>query len=90
LAYRIEFTPTAESQLAELHCRHQGQILKKIKSLKDNPRPPKSRQLENYAHLHRIDSGNYRIIYTIQDDVVLVTIVKIGHRKDVYRRLENL
>jgi mRNA interferase RelE/StbE len=90
LADRIEFTPKAESQLAELPRKHQGQILKKIESLKDNPRPPRSRQLENYSHLHRIDSGNYRIIYTIQDDVVLVTLVKIGHRKDVYRRLEHL
>ena len=90
MAYRIDFTPTAQSQLADLPKKHQGQILRKIESLKDNPRPPKSRQLENYSHLHRIDSGNYRIIYTIQEDVVLVTVVKIGHRQDVYRRLEHL
>ncbi len=90
MAYRIEFTPKAESQIAELPKKNQKQVIRKIESLKENPRPHKSRQLKNFPHFHRIDSGDYRIIYTIQEDVVLVTVVKIGHRKDVYRRLAHL
>jgi mRNA interferase RelE/StbE len=59
-------------------------ILKRIAQLAHDPRPPGSEKLSS-AEKYRIRQGNYRILYMIDDDLVIVTIVKIGQRRDVYQ-----
>jgi mRNA interferase RelE/StbE len=51
-----------------------------------NPRPPGVKKLSAITATYRIRQGDYRIIYEIEDDVLLVTVVKVADRKDVYRR----
>jgi mRNA interferase RelE/StbE len=58
----------------------------KIDDLANDPRPPGVKKLSAEEELYRIRVGNYRIIYAIQDDILLVTVVKVGDRKEVYRR----
>lgn len=60
-------------------------ILHAASSLAHDPRPPGARKLEGISDTWRIRAGDYRIIYTIEDDRLVVLIVKIGHRREVYR-----
>ena len=61
-----------------------NRILEKIESLSENPRPSGSQKLSGQER-YRIRHGRYRILYSIQDKELTVWIVKVGHRKDVYR-----
>lgn len=56
-----------------------------ILSLADNPRPHGCRKMSGYKDTYRTRAGEYRIIYEIHDDVLVVLVVRIGHRRDVYR-----
>lgn len=56
-----------------------------MRGLAENPRPIGSEKLTGSEDLHRIRVGDYRILYQIQDDALLVLVVKIGHRREVYR-----
>jgi mRNA interferase RelE/StbE len=85
LIYRLKILPSAQRELAALPAKIQHQVDKRIRTLAANPRPHGSIKLSGEKDLYRIQSGNYRIIYEIRDDVLTVTVVKIGHRKDVYR-----
>lgn len=60
-------------------------ILRAANSLAHNPRPPGARKLSGMADTWRIRVGDYRILYTIEDDQLIVLVIKIGHRRDVYR-----
>ena len=62
----------------------QKRILNKIERLKDNPFPPKCVRLRVDPDLHRIRSGDYRIIYHVQPELNHIVITKVGHRKDIY------
>jgi mRNA interferase RelE/StbE len=60
-------------------------IMARIASLADNPRPPGSEKLSG-EEKYRVRQGNYRIIYSIEDSRLIVMIVKVGHRREVYRK----
>ena len=62
-------------------------IIAEIRSLATDPRPPRCKAMKGrrFQGHTRIRSGDYRIIYTIQDDVLLIVVVALGHRRDVYR-----
>jgi mRNA interferase RelE/StbE len=83
--YRIEFTAKATRELAALPRQPQQRILDKIAALADDLRPHGSKKLEGEDGFHRIRVGDYRIVYSVHDDVLLVLIVRIGHRREVYR-----
>jgi mRNA interferase RelE/StbE len=53
--------------------------------LADNPRPPACRQLVGEGHAYRVRSGDYRIIYDVHDDRLLVQVVRVDHRREVHR-----
>lgn len=86
MVYRIEFKPAARRQFASLPRGVQERISPEIDTLAVNPRPPVAVKLEGADNLYRIRKGDYRILYQIQDQILLVLVVKIGHRKDVYRQ----
>jgi mRNA interferase RelE/StbE len=81
--YRIEFRPSAAKTLAALPRPIQQRIAARIEGLKTDPRPPGSKKLKGSSY-YRVRVGDYRVIYEVHDDLLLVIIVRIGHRKDVY------
>lgn len=84
--YRIELTKQAERQLAKLPRTAQIAIRDKIDTLEENPRPDGTKKLTGSLRTYRAKVRQiYRIIYEIQDDRLVVLVVKVGHRKDVYR-----
>ncbi len=85
MAYSILLAPPAERQLRSFTPSVQRRLVKRLKTLCDNPRPQGVKKLTGEDNLFRIREGNYRIIYTIQDKELIVLVVKIGDRKDVYR-----
>lgn len=84
MTYSIEILRSAQKQLARIDRKAQSRIINAIKELGSNPRPSGSKKLSGRP-AWRIRIGNYRVIYEIQDDQLVVLIVTIGARKDVYR-----
>jgi len=82
--YKIEIKRSAVKEIERLPRQDLEIILQRIASLADNPRPKDSKKL-SAEETYRIRHGNYRILYVIADDVLIVYVVKVGHRKDVYR-----
>ncbi len=86
MAYRVEINHSAEKELRGLHRVDRAWVAEAIVALADNPRPPGCKKLKVGAWGIRI--GDYRVAYDIDDDAELVTVHKIGHRRDVYRDLK--
>jgi mRNA interferase RelE/StbE len=85
MVYSVLLAPSAERQLKALAEATQKRIVKRLKTLQQNPRPQGVKKLSGEENLYRIREGTYRIIYTIQDKELIVLVVKIGDRKEVYR-----
>jgi mRNA interferase RelE/StbE len=85
VAYRITFTPEASREFSSLPKDVQRRIDPRILALADNPWPPGSKKLKGMKNLHRIRIGDYRVVYQVQSDVLLVLVVRIGHRREIYR-----
>jgi mRNA interferase RelE/StbE len=83
--YRIELRPAAVRALRKLDPSVRQRIQGAIALLAHDPRPPAARALQGRAGL-RVRVGDYRIIYTVTDDVLLVVVVTLGHRREVYDR----
>ena len=82
--YRIEVKRSAEKELRKLPKADLIRILTQIEALADDPRPNGSIKLTNQEN-YRVRVGKYRVLYSIEDDILTVYVVKVGHRKDVYR-----
>ena len=85
IRYRIEVRPAAARALRKLDPDVRPRIQGAISLLSEDPRPPACRPLRGRAG-YRVRVGDYRILYTIADDVLLVVVVTLGHRRDVYSR----
>jgi mRNA interferase RelE/StbE len=85
VTYRIELRPAAVRALKKLDPPIRRRVQGAIALLAEDPRPPASRPLRGRPGL-RVRVGDYRIIYTIADDVLLIVVVTLGHRRDVYDR----
>ena len=82
--YKIEIKRSALKEIKQLPAKDLKRILAKIESLSDDPRPVDCKKLST-EEKYRIRYGVYRILYEIKDDVLIVYVVKVGHRKDIYR-----
>jgi mRNA interferase RelE/StbE len=82
--YEILFKESVYKELKSVPKTDLKKILSKIERLADNPRPAGSQKLTGFE-LYRVRQGQYRIVYSIQDNELLIHVVKVGHRKDVYR-----
>jgi mRNA interferase RelE/StbE len=87
VTFRIEFTKSAAKELRSIPKSAQKRIARKIDSLNENPPDPMQTKMKGNNPFHRLRVGDYRIVYEIQDDTLLILIIKIGHRRDVYKRL---
>jgi len=83
--YRIEIKRSAARDIKKLPARELNPILKKISALADDPRPADCVKLSG-EEKYRIRCGNYRILYQVEDRVLIVIVVKVGHRRDIYRK----
>jgi len=83
--YRILIKPSAVKEIEAISPKKDRQrIVGRISKLADNPRPPGCEKLSGQDK-YRIRQGRYRIVYSIEDQDLIVYVVKVGHRKDVYR-----
>ena len=82
--FEIFFKESVWKELKRIPKNDLRRILSRIKKLGDNPRPAGCEKLSS-MELYRVRQGKYRIVYSIQDNELTVWVIKIGHRKDVYR-----
>lgn len=82
--YTVEVSGDAERELEKLPKKDIERIIKKIESLADAPRPRGCEKLGGSDY--RVRVGNYRIVYSVEDDKLVVLVIDIGARKDIYRR----
>lgn len=85
MKYKVEVLPTAMKALKNIDSRYAKKISERIDFLEINPRHQGSIKLSGFENSYRTRVGRYRIIYQIYDDKVLVVVVNIDHRKDIYR-----
>ena len=84
MTYAVEVLRSAQKQLERIAADHQDRLLAALESLAETPRPDGCSKLAG-RDAWRIRVGDYRVVYEIQDDSRLVTVVVIAHRKDAYR-----
>ena len=84
MTYCIEILRSAQKQLSKINRQDQDRIISSIESLANNPRPDGCKKLSGRP-AWRIRIGSYRVIYEIQDEKLIVLVVRIGHRREIYR-----
>jgi len=84
-SYRIEVSATAERQIRRLPRADQLRVVRAIQALSIDPRPPGCRKLSGYEDVFRVRIGRYRVLYSIEGRRLVIIILKVGDRKDVYR-----
>jgi len=85
--YQVKVAEEAAKFIRKQDKRIQRQIINNIRGLVQNPRPQGCKKLQGYKELYRISSGHYRIVYTIREKMLLVFVVRVAHRKNIYRHL---
>ena len=83
-AYKLFFKKSVQKDFDSIPKKDLKRILSRIESLSEDPRP-KGREKLTGQERYRLRQGRYRIVYSIQDDELTVWVVKVGHRKDIYR-----
>ena len=87
MKYRIEFKRSAVKVLKKLQKPDRRRIRDKIDSFTENLPDPATTKIKGDNPFHRVRVGDYRIIYEIHEDTLMILVLKIGHRKEIYRRL---
>lgn len=84
MTYSIDFEPAALRQFKKLDKFVQARLKPKIRALAENPRPRDAKKLKGYENTYRIRVGDYRILYEVHDNILLVLVVKVGPIRDIY------
>ncbi|MFB3891964.1 MAG: type II toxin-antitoxin system RelE/ParE family toxin [Phycisphaerae bacterium] len=87
MAYQVLFQPSAARQLSKLPRDVRRRLVAKAESLADDPRPYGCERITGMEDTYRVRVGDYRIVYQVRDDRLLVLVIRVGDRKEVYRRL---
>ena len=85
MAYAIEFVPSARRELRKLPREVQLKLNQRIDSLSSDPRPRGSKKLKGGDELWRIRVSDYRVVYEVKDKTLVVLVVRVAHRREVYR-----
>ncbi|MDQ3608356.1 MAG: type II toxin-antitoxin system RelE/ParE family toxin [Actinomycetota bacterium] len=85
MIYRVTLAPPAARQLRKFDPQVRRRIQAALELLAAEPRPPAATQLVGGSGEWRVRTGDYRIIYEIEDDQLLVLVLRVGHRREVYR-----
>lgn len=86
MTYRVEFTPAAVRQLRKLDGPARRRVQAAIELIAEEPRPKGAKRLAGGDAKWRVRTGDYRIVYEIEDGVLLVLVVAVGHRREIYQR----
>ncbi len=87
-SYNIVWKQSAEKELKKLNKSAIPKILQVVESLASVPHPAGSRKLHGSEHLFRIRMGDYRVVYSVENRLLIIEIIRVGHRKDVYRKFQ--
>ena len=90
MAYRLEVSPRAQKDLKVLPTRERQRVADQIDALKADPRPKGCKELKGREDFYRIRVGDYRVVYQIEDEVLLILIVRVGDRKEIYEIIRRL
>ena len=82
--YKILIKPSAANEIEDIPKKDRLRIIKRIQTLVNDPRPQGCEKLSG-RELYRIRQGNYRIMYSISDFELIIVVIKVGHRRNVYR-----
>ena len=82
--YKIQILKSADKTLKNVVQKDRIKIVEHISQLADSPRPSGCKKLKG-TEFYRIRIGDYRVIYKIEDDILLILVIRIGHRKDIYK-----
>lgn len=82
--YKIQILKSADKTLRNVARKERVRIVEQISQLAENPRPFGCKKLRG-TEFYRIRIGDYRVIYKIEDEVLLILVIRIGHRKDIYK-----
>jgi len=85
--YKVVLSKKAEKQLDSIPNPYYLSIKDHLKGLEENPRPYGYTKLFGYSDLYRIRINNYRIVYSIYDDILKVEVINIDHRKQIYKNI---
>lgn len=85
--YTIEWKRKAAKNLEKIPKEIASKIREKIAALVKDPRPPGCQKLEGYEDSYRIRQGDYRVVYTLEEDRLIVTIIDVAPRSSIYRNL---
>lgn len=85
MGYEIVLKPSAKRTLDDLPKSDKIRVIEALEKLADNPRHHGVIKLESETDLYRVRIGNYRAVFTIEDDRLVVLVLKIGHRREIYR-----
>ena len=83
-SYTVELKPSARKELEHLSNQIIGRITRRLEALTSNPRPPDCKKLKGGDKEWRVRVGDYRVVYTIDDQKLLVSVTRIRHRGEVY------
>jgi len=83
-SYKLQIKPSAVKELEALPSKDCRRVVSRIHRLSSDPRPPGCEKLTGHE-LYRVRQGNYRILYTIEDADLVVIVIRVGHRREVYR-----
>lgn len=85
-SYKLRIKRSAQKEIRRLPSQIRKAVVARIGRLIKDPRPNGVEKLREFENVYRVRVGKYRIVYGIDDRVVTITVIKVGHRKDVYRR----
>ena len=88
--YRVEYTRRASREFRKLPREVQLRIGRAVDRLASDPRPPASEPLRGLDNARRVRVGSDRVLYSVQQRRIVVLVLRIGHRRDIYRHLKNL
>lgn len=84
-SFRVEWKPSTKRDLRQIASDQVARIVEAVASLAAEPRPNGSQKLHGVQHTYRIRIGDYRAVYTVSDSLLTVTVLRVRHRRDVYR-----
>ncbi len=84
-SYKVSFRKSAEKELRKIHAPDLRRLVDKIGALSNNPRPPGIQLLKGEDRYYRIRQGDYRVVYEVDDSERGVIVIKVGHRREIYR-----
>jgi len=85
MTYTVRLDPRTRKALDRLPGDIHGRVIRRLRTLEDEPRPPGVEKLSGMEDLYRVRVGDWRIVYAIRDRELVVIVIRVGHRREVYR-----